>query len=241
MNNSIRTVLLGSLLATVSEAGSGNGVTIPRAGIDTFLDSVTAESLTHGPTVTMPDSSASISGVKIDVKNMRVDTLERPTVTYRLENASTVLATVSLPKTVVKGAANTERKTFVSTQKDAGFFVLTLNNLVVEVPLAVRKFENGVLTLQGLDCKPTAGPSNLGLQEFREKFSTEVMTLNAKTLQSIAVSRVCPTIQQMLRPATNRALGALPVVFDFSKPPSVGAGITLALTQEQLQVTTPAP
>jgi len=167
--------------------------------------------------VPVPDVSATVSGVDIETRDLRVTHFAEPVITYTLSAPNSIKGSLALPAIGVQGPFNATRRTFIKTQHDSGLLVFNASDVTVAFQAVLEEFENGAPKIGKFACQANLGPANLNVKNAKEKFAIEVMGLAAKTFRPIYNSQVCATVERLVSNQVNRLLARIPNVLEVNK------------------------
>jgi len=192
-------------------------IRIRNGGLDAFFKSVFSLSSTYAHKLPIPDASATVGGVDLKTKNVRITKFPPPEVRYRMVPPNGFVGSLKVPHLGFEGPFNASRRTFVTTQKDGGRFIFNASDAVVNFTCTIGEFENGIPKVDSFECASSLGPANLNVRECKEKYAIDVMSLAAKGVRPAYNSQVCSTVKRLVGSQVNQFLAKIPNVIEVSK------------------------
>jgi len=194
----------------------GIAMRFTNKGWDAAFKSIAQLSSTYAHKLPIPDASATVGGVDLQTKNVRITKFPPPEVRYRMVPPNGLVGSLKIKELGFEGPFTAARRTFVTTQQDSGRFIFNASDVVVNFTLTVGAFENGVPKIESFDCASSLGPANLNVKDCKERFAIDVMSLAAKSVRPVYNSQVCSTVKRMIGSQLNQLLAKIPNVIDIT-------------------------
>jgi hypothetical protein len=240
-------LLLLSVFAFVCEAklrahsirlGTNPGVALRlrKKALDSFFKNVAQLSSDYARKLPLPDVNATVSGVDIETKNIRLTHFPPPVITYQLQAPNKIVGKLHLPAVGFEGPFKAQRRVFVATQHDNGVVVFNVTDAVVNFTAELGEFDNGIPNVKQFKCHASLGPANLNVRNAKEKFAVEVLALAAKSFRPLYNSQVCAVAEKMIGTQLNRFLSKVPNVIEVNSKVSVKFQVKTVVNKDYLEL-----
>jgi len=189
-------------------------VRITEKALDSFFEKVGELSSAYAHKFPIPDAKATVSGVDLCTKNIRITHFPPPRVNYRLVAPNKVVGQLRIPALGVEGPFNASRRVFITTQHDSGSLTFNCSDAKVDFTTVLGEFENGIPKVDQFQCTASLGPANLNVRNAKERFAIEVLSIFAKGVRPAFNTQVCKVTEKLVNTQLNRLLSRIPNVIE---------------------------
>jgi len=191
-------------------ANPGAIIKIRRVALDKVFNGLTKLAGRYAHKLPIPDVDATVSGVDIATRDLRIHEFAEPEISYSLVPPNRISGSLEFPSITIQGPFNATRRTLIANQKDNGVIIFKASNIQVSFDATIGELETGVPHIAKFECTASLGPANLNVRDAKQKFAIEVLGLFAKTIRPVYNSQVCSTAKRLISGQVNRLLGKIP-------------------------------
>jgi len=214
----------------------GLALRIRKKGFDRFFESVANLSSVYIQKLPIPEASATVSGIDVNIKNVRITSFPPPRIAYKLAHPNKIDGSLKLPAVGLEANFDTKRRLLTATQTDAGGLVFNVTDASVSFHAVLSQFDNGIPKIDTFDCDAKLGPANLKVKGNKEQYSTDVLSLAAKTIRPVFNSQVCAVVKKLVATQLNRFLGTIKTVVDINPKVSIKFKLDTAIEKDYVQI-----